>query len=387
MSRDAPPVAAAGLLLLFLALIVYASLYPFRFVESPHSLSEALGMLSWARASRADMFRNLLLYLPLGFCLVLIAERTIGRVPALAAASIIGGLISLCVELAQASIVYRVPSYTDLSLNTAGALLGGLAGSAWLALGARITPRIRPRNRSAAVALMILLFWVLARLWPLIPDPSISQLKKAVQPLFSPQLDLMDLAAFFIGWLVVAQAVFQLSRPHRAIDTFLVVIAAVLVGRVLTAGNALIVAELAALALLLPALVLLMRLETGLRSTLIAAALGTWLAWVALVPLTAGGVDVEAGGIALSQFTVHRPLPAQLAARAFSYTAFAWLLAGAGLFPYVAAALMILFVGLLCLMQTGVPMPAYGWTDLVIAGITALLVARWMPRESPGGKG
>ena len=343
-------------------------------------------MLSWARASRADMFRNVLLYMPLGFCLVLIAERAIGRVPSLATASIIGGLISLCVELTQASIVYRVPSFTDLSLNTVGASLGGLAGSAWLALGARITPRTRPRNRSAAVALMILLFWVLTRLWPLIPDPSISQLKKAVQPLFSPQLDLMDLAAFLIGWLVVAQAVFHLSRPHRAIDTFLVVIAAVLIGRVLTAGNALNVAELAALALLLPVLVLLMRLETGLRSTLIAAALGTWLAWVALVPLTAGAVDAEAGGIALSQFTAHRPLPAQLAARAFSYTAFAWLLAVAGLFPYVAATLTILFVALLCLMQTGVPMPAYGWTDLVIAGVTALMVARWMPKASYGTK-
>jgi glycopeptide antibiotics resistance protein len=381
MSRDGPPVVAAGLLFVFLSLIVYASLYPFRFESPTHSIPESIAMLSWARASRLDMFNNVLLYMPLGFCTALILQPRLSRVATLAGTAIAGGLLSLGVELTQASVVGRVPSLTDLSLNTAGALIGAIAGSIWFAMGVRITPGISSRYRSSSVALIILLLWVLARLWPMMPILSIRQLKLAVQPLFYPRIELMDLAAFFIGWLVVAQAVFHLSRPQRAVDTFLVVIAAVLVGRILTAGNTLVLAELASLALLLPALVPLTRLEHGTRSTLIAAALGTWLAWVAMTPFTGDtAAAAETGGIALSQFTVHQPVPAQFATRAFSYTAFAWLLAGAGLFPHVAAALMILFVILLCLMQAGIDTPAFGWTDILIALLGGAMVARWMPR-------
>jgi VanZ family protein len=386
LGRDRIPVVAAALLIVVLALIAYVSIYPFKFVSPLHTPAESMAMLSWARASRLDMFNNVLLYMPLGFCVALLAQSRLTRIGTLAIATVAGGLLSLAVELTQASIVLRVPSLTDLSLNTVGALIGGIAGSLWNAMGTRITPRISARQRSSGVAWVILVLWALARLWPLVPILSIRQLKASVQPLFHPRIELMDLAAFFIGWLVVAQAVFHLSRPQRAVDTFLLVIAAVLIGRILTAGNTLVLPELAALALLLPALVLLTRLEHGVRSTLIAAALGTWLAWVAMVPITGGSAGAETGGVALSEFTIHRPLPAQLATRAFSYTAFAWLLAGAGLFPYVAAALMILFVTLLCLMQTGVAAPAFGWTDVLLALIGGLLVARWMPQMSSSSR-
>ena len=90
-------------------------------------------------------------------------------------------------EVAQASIAIRVPSLTDLSLNAAGALAGAVAGSAWHVLGARMTPRANPRGRGGAVALSVLVLWLIARLWPLVPDASLRQLKRAVRPLFSPE--------------------------------------------------------------------------------------------------------------------------------------------------------------------------------------------------------
>ena len=74
------------------------------------------------------------------------------------------------------------------------------------------------------------------------------------------------------------------------------------------------------------------------------------------------------------------PPPAQLAGKGFSYVALAWLLAGAGLFPHVAAGVTVLLALLLCLLQVGATAPVYGWIDLALAALAGLMVARWMPR-------
>lgn len=371
--------AAPLLLLVVVALILYVSLWPFRLQAESPAVLDTLRALSWARASRADMFNNVLLYLPLGFCLVLVLEPWLGRLAAIVAALATGALLSLTIELAQASIASRVPSLTDLSLNAAGALAGAVAGTAWHALGARMTPRGNPIGRSGAVALAVLVLWLIARLWPLWPDASLRQVKRAVRPLFTPELGWTDLVAFFVGWLVVAQAVFHLAKRQRSVDALLVVIAVVLVGRTFTQGNALVFAEIAAIALLLPALVLLSRLEDRSRSVLIAAALGTWLAGVAVLPALQGTRDVALELPAFAEFFGRSPPPAQLAGKGFSYLALAWLLCGAGLLPHVAAGVTVLLVLLLCLLQVGAAAPAYGWIDLVVAVIAGVMVVRWMP--------
>ncbi len=276
--------AAPLLLAVVVALILYVSLWPFRFGADGPEVLETLRQLTWARASRGDMFNNVLLYVPLGFCMALVAEPRFGRAGALLAGAVGGALLSLAMEISQASITLRVPSLTDLSLNTAGSFAGAIAGSAWHALGARMTPRGNPIGRSGAIALTVLVLWLIARLWPLWPDPSLRQVKRAVRPLFTPELGWTELAGYFVGWLVVAQAVFHLAQRQRSVDAFLLVIAVVLVGRTFTAGNTLVFAELAAIAVLLPVLVLLSRVEDRGRSALIAAVLGTWLAGVALMP-------------------------------------------------------------------------------------------------------
>lgn len=371
--------AAPLLLLVVVALILYVSLWPFRFHAESPAILETLRQLSWARASRSDMFNNVLLYVPLGFCLVLLLEPRTGRLGAIVAGAALGSLLSLAVEITQASIASRVPSLTDLSLNAAGSLAGAVVGSAWHVLGARMVPRGNPIGRSGAVALTVLVLWLLARLWPLWPDASLRQVKRAVRPLFTPALDWPELAGFFVGWLVVAQAVFHLVRRQSSVDAFLVVIAVVLVGRTFTAGNTLLVAELAAIALLLPVLVLLSRFEDRGRSILIAAVLGAWLAAVALPPALHGVRDVALGVPTLGEFLSRNPPPpAELAGKGFSYVALAWLLAGTGLLPHVAAGMTLLVVLVLCLLQVGAAVPVYGWIDLVIAAIAGLIVVRWM---------
>jgi hypothetical protein len=234
------------------------------------------------------------------------------------------------------------------------------------------------------VALTILVLWLVTRLWPLVPDPGLRQLKRAVRPLLAPSIEFADLVAFMLGWLVVAQAVFHLAKRQRAVDVFLIVIACVLVGRTFTAGNTLVAAELAAIALMLPLLVVLNRLEDDARSAIVAVLFGGWLASVALHPLLHGASAFTTELPAFADFIARNPPPPQhLAGKGFSYVALAWLLAGAGLVPHVAAGLTFLFVLLLTLLQLGATAPVYGWVDVLIAAGAAFVVSRWMPSSQP----
>lgn len=369
--------AAPLLLAVFTALILYASLYPFGFDPGGPPAMETLRRLSWARASRGDMFNNVLLYAPLGFCLALVLQPGLGRVAAVIVATVAGTLLSLTLEVLQASIAPRVPSLTDLTLNVAGTLAGAVAGSAWLAFGARMTPQAGSARQSSAVVVTIVALWLVARLWPLRPDASLAQLKRAVRPLFTPHIEWADFAALFVGWLVAAQAVFHLARRQRAVDALLLTVAGVLVGRTLVAGHTLVFAELAAVALLLPVLVLVNRLGERGRSALLVAVLGTWLAALALWPAFEAGRGVSAELPALGGFLSRgAPPPAQLADKGFRYLALAWLLTGAGLAPRVAGTVTVLLVLLLVLLQAGIAMPEFGWIDLVIAVLAAVMVAR-----------
>ena len=374
--------AAPLLLAVATGLIVYVSLFPFRFAEHGPTLLEALQRISWQRAGRGDIFNNLLLYAPFGFCVVLVLEPRWGRAGALVGALVLGISLSLALEVLQASVPGRVSSLRDLSLNGAGTFAGAVCGTVFHAITSRISPQNPTGARSWFVAMSLIVLWLLVRLWPLLPDPGLRQLKRAVRPLLTPHVEWTALAAMFVGWLVVAQAVFHVGRKQRAVDLFLVVVALVLVGRVFVAGSALDVAELAAIALLLPVLVLLSKLEDGMRSTLIAMVLGIWLAWAALRPLLEGSDVIVARLPDVREMMLRNlPPPPQLAGKAFAYLALGWLLAGAGVLAHVAAGITVIFVLLLTLLQLGAPAPAYGWVDLVLAAVAGWVVARWMPRN------
>jgi glycopeptide antibiotics resistance protein len=376
--------AAPLLLAVFVGLIAYVSLFPFRFDPQGPTMVEAVRLLDWGRASRLEMFNNVLLYLPFGFCCALAVEPRFGRRAGLAAAIVCGAALSLGMELLQASIPTRVTSLKDLTLNTVGAAIGAVCGSAWHVLGARMTPQANPRGRAGAVALTIVVLWLVTRLWPLVPDPGLRQLKRAVRPLLTPSIDFADLVAFLLGWLVVAQAMFHLTKRQRAVDLFLIVIACVLVGRTFIAGNTLVTAEVAAIALLLPVLVLLNRLEDGARSALVAVLLGGWLASVAVHPMLHGASAFTTELPSFADFIARNPpQPQHLADKGFSYVALAWLLAGAGLVPHVASGLTFLFVLLLVLLQLGASAPVYGWVDVLVAAGAAFVVSRWMPSTQP----
>lgn len=122
-----------GLLLLtaFCALaIAYGSLIPFHFDGGRLTRAWELGALRWRGAGPEDILTNLAIYVPLGALIAGSAlsrrDRTHVGASRLLAAAIVGGTLSLLLEIVQAALPARVPSLTDVALNVCGAVIGAM---------------------------------------------------------------------------------------------------------------------------------------------------------------------------------------------------------------------------------------------------------------------
>ena len=162
--------SAWPLALIYMGLIVYASLYPF-------SDWRYQGIVPWAFLSSPlpkywtgfDVAINLLGYLPLGFFLALSALRTGRARYAIGLATLVAGILSLTMESLQGYLPGRVPSNVDLGLNVVGAWLGTLLAWAMEKLGI-IDRWSRFRAHwfvaDARGGLVLLALWPLALLFP-----------------------------------------------------------------------------------------------------------------------------------------------------------------------------------------------------------------------------
>ena len=111
---------AALFLLLYLAAILYLSLYPWTFVPNPGPRTLVWVSLD-SRRTILDAFLNVVFYMPLGAAAFVLLRR---GVAAVIVALAFGMLVSFTVEWTQLSIPTRSGNLTDLSSNSAGTLLG-----------------------------------------------------------------------------------------------------------------------------------------------------------------------------------------------------------------------------------------------------------------------
>jgi VanZ family protein len=163
---------ALPLALLFAALIIYASLYPFSGWRVPPTAS-GIGLLQlpWPPwRDRFDEISNLIGYMPLG-ALLFVAVLRSGGVTAkgLLVAVLASAALSISVELTQNFLPTRVPSMKDCALNVAGALVVSAVAALLQALGwidRWQTLRERWFARHSAGALVLLLLWPLGLLFP-----------------------------------------------------------------------------------------------------------------------------------------------------------------------------------------------------------------------------
>jgi len=360
MARTAPSRAALWIWLAVVALIAYGSLYPFNFIfdgKHPNPKS-ALLALSWARAGKADQVRNIILYLPFGFCLMLWLR---GRVPVLfgvVMATMAGAVCSLFIELAQVYLFIRVPSWLDVSLNAFGALLGAVFGLVWRQLSGLVyLPPNTRREAADRSALVVIVSWVLWRLAPLDLNFSLTRFKQALLPLINWQIDWLDVGHWLVLWLVVAQAVYGFAQRARSNEVLLSVMAVVFLGRMSLVTPPFSSAELLALLLLLPTLVLLHRFLSAPQR------------WVVFIPLALMFVQ--------SYLT---PWQFGSAESQFDFWPFmAWIQQGMPVDPEPLLHTLFAFSAMIWLLKdVGLPM-RHAWWSVTALVLLLEIVQLWMP--------
>lgn len=170
-SASRPYPLALVLVLLYAALVVYASLYPFSGWRYQGVALWAFLFAPWpAHWTGFDVAANLLAYVPLGLLLTLAVARSGSTRLAASVGLLLPCLLSLALESAQGLLVqHRVPSQVDWLLNTAGAALGvGLAlwllRSRWPARWSAFRQTgLMPQTHGAPVLLAL---WPLALVYP-----------------------------------------------------------------------------------------------------------------------------------------------------------------------------------------------------------------------------
>jgi VanZ family protein len=164
--------SAAPLALVYAALVLYASLYPFSgWRRPPGVMLGTLLALPWPPwRDPFDVWSNVLGYLPLG-ALLYIAHVRSGRSTwqAIALAMTLAATLSYATEVIQQFLPGRVPSRVDWALNCAGAAAGAALAALLQALGLlQRWQAVRERwfVRDSAGALSLLALWPVGLLFP-----------------------------------------------------------------------------------------------------------------------------------------------------------------------------------------------------------------------------
>ena len=198
-------------LLLVVALILYGSLYPFRF-SFPQ---KALFMWSTPRSLGGvrDIVINLAMYFPLGFLLYGAVRNMTGGV----AWAIAGGfLLSTGIEFAQSFDFTRYSSSVDVLMNTLGTCMGVAAASFF---NLRIPATLPIRGNPAAVSLLLCM--VFSCLFPLFPQTHLAQLRSSVVDFTAPSFDPVQIAFSFLEWTAVRVLLTELLRREAVTGEFL----------------------------------------------------------------------------------------------------------------------------------------------------------------------
>ncbi len=329
------------LLLVYLALIAYASLYPLAGWRDHGGSPLEFFATRWPRYILwFDVVSNVLGYAVLGLLAVLAMRPRVRGVAAVLAATALGTGLSLLVEAAQSYLPTRTPSSLDLLCNAAGALAGALAGL-------RAAPWEQPLRHWRARALLpgaqadfglaLLGLWLFTQLNPAMLLFGVGDLRDLLAgpagPARAPELfvaiEAVTAAANLAAVALLASAIAAPGAPVRAMVAALV---------------------LAAFAVKTFAFAVILRAQDG-------------FAW-----LTPGALQGMLAGLAVALLAVGLPRVARLALAAVLLMAAAVLVNLAPQNPYMAAMLKLWqqghflnFNGLTRLVTTLWPFAALGF--------------------------
>lgn len=199
--------ASVPLALAWLALVVYASAFPFSGWRWPAGASIAsLLVLPWPKwHDNFDLVANLLGYMPLGGLVAMAIRDARGSSPrALVGATCAAAGLSFGLEVMQVFLPQRVPSSLDWLLNTLGGLIGALIGVALQRTGVvRSLRQTRERwfERPGIGGLSLLILWPLGLLFPTPVPLGLGQVWERLRDMLSDALSGASWTEDAVRWL------------------------------------------------------------------------------------------------------------------------------------------------------------------------------------------
>ena len=175
---------------IYALLLMYGSLFPFSEWNKNVGGFGTLLTQSWPlKVSRSDLVTNLLVYIPLGFFLVMALSQRVNGKTKIIGATLCGFALSLMMEYLQSYLPARVPSLVDTLINTIGTLLGALAAhnlSRHTFAGGQLR-RLREHlfisGPLANLGLAVMTLWILSQLMPLVPSLDRGTLVEGIRPI------------------------------------------------------------------------------------------------------------------------------------------------------------------------------------------------------------
>ena len=300
---ERPTHSAAGpLALLYVALIVYASLFPFTGWRDQGIVPWAYLRAPWPRYwTGFDLAVNVVGYAPMGLLLTLALLRTRRAGVAVLLAGAAATALSFSMECLQSYLPMRVASNVDFALNSAGGWLGALLAWALARLGAvGRWEQLRADwfGGESRGALVLLALWPVGLLFPMPLAYGMGQVYERAEEALAEWL--MDTP--FLDWLPVRDIELQPMLPWAAAASVaLGALAPCVLGYTVVAPRA------------RRAVFALAALAVGLAVSALSAALsyGPANAWAWVTPAVRQGLPLAALGAA-----VLLPLPPRAAAAA-----------------------------------------------------------------------
>lgn len=368
--------ACAIVFLLVVAVILYGSLYPFRFHAHPAATDPFAYLLSewhdWDHGP--DLLANILLYIPFGF----FGVRAFGRWAAL---PIVLGAAALAtgVELAQFHDQGRVTSMGDVYADS----VGGGVGAMFAVVVGGVRWGLLQELWADPPAALVLLMWFGYRLYPYVPVTNVHKYLRAFAPIvFGPPMVLSDLTRFAIAWTGIGAVLDALYGGRRALILLVLLIGAELLGRVLIIDATLKLADILGAGLAFAMWFLMWQRLGRTKFVLIAAAFAGMIVIARLEPFAFRATPRAFGWVPFVAFMRGSMGVAMQAfcEKFFQYGGLIWLLCRAGARIDFATATTAALLFATSWAETYLPGRTAEITDaamaLVIGGVFALLANR-----------
>jgi VanZ family protein len=216
------------LFLLIIAVIIYGSLYPFRFFDTRDLAWRLDELFDLNIGSRSDALANVALFAPLGLLgtLLYLQHRPKRLGASVFSIFVLGTFLGVGLQVGQVFVRGRIPSLNDAFWNSVGTLVGSAVALSSLRLS-RTTRVVRDGlwRRVSGFPLVLVVSWLAYRLAPFVPSLDWQSIKDSLKPLLlTPELSIVDLLRNSGGWLLFAVACEGLeARRFRDVATFLAV--------------------------------------------------------------------------------------------------------------------------------------------------------------------